>query len=693
MRKLSLAVAALFVSVAFGQSSADTVPGAVSAAANLGTPDPTMRIDISIWMKMHDKLQFDQALEDLYNPDSPSFHHWLTVSDLSRYAPTSAEIRLVRNELETHGFTITYVDASRFLIRAQGPVSSVESAFHTKIENFRKDDGRAFYANVAEARLAGPAASLVEAVSGLDNLGKKPMLKHRMDLRTGKPAAGIPLATAPRGFTFADFFTTDCFGTTPETFVVPTGTTGVPKATYTGNRYAPADFFQCGYTPSDMQKAYGLDEVYQHGFRGEGQTIVIVDAFGSPTIQQDANAFAQLSGLPQLTADNFQIVYPLGKPDPFQDDWIDETSLDVEWAHAIAPNARIVLLVLPSEVADQDFQFAIFYAAIHGLGSNISNSYGCFEFDVSKATLRAYDFVISLAASLGISTNYASGDSGDTGVGQPIGEASTPSDSPHATSVGGTSLGIPDGHGRTVQVGWGTIDNTLNFDPFFTDPPNTHAEFFGGSGGGESVVFPKPLYQRNLPGRGRQQPDISAVGDPFTGGVFVWTPTGGQQQLGVVGGTSLSTPIFSAIWALANQRAGHLLGNAAPAIARMPRSAVLDVVPINSPTNPSGVIVDANGTTAYSAADLLAPALQTKSFTALFAALTTGTAGSAQLWHRHLVDGQQGMGQRNRFRHTEWNGIHRGGRGAGSGWTAVIRKLPQWVTNAHSSNGLVTFKR
>jgi subtilase family serine protease len=239
-----------------------------------------------------------------------------------------------------------------------------------KIQNFRKD-GQAFYANVTEARLTGPAASLVEAVSGLDNLGKKPMLKRRIDLRSG------------------------------------------PKATYTGNRYAPADFLECGYVPSDMQKAYGLDEVYQQGIRGEGQTIVIVDPFGSPTIQEDANAFSQMTGLPPLTADNFQIVYPLGKPNPFQDDWLDETSLDVEWAHAIAPNAHIVLLVLPSEVEDQDFQFAIFYAALHGLGSNISNSYGCFEFDVSKATLRGYDFVISIAAALGISTNYASGDSGD----------------------------------------------------------------------------------------------------------------------------------------------------------------------------------------------------------------------------------------------------------------------------------------
>lgn len=621
-----LVVAALFVPVAFGQSSPDTVPGAVGVATSVGSPDPAMQMGISVWMRMHNKPQFDQALEDLYNPDSPSFHHWMTVADLSRYAPTDSDIQLVRNELEAHGFTITYVDANRFLIRAQGPVSGVESAFHTKIRNFRKD-GRTFYANVEEARLTGPAASLVEAISGLDNLGKKSRAQQRVDLRTRKPAAGVPVARVRGEGTIADFFTTDCFGTAPQTFVVPTDANGLPKGTYTGNRYDPDDFLECGYAPSDVQKAYGLDKVYQQGVRGEGQTIVIVDPFGSPTIQEDTNVFSQMTGLPPLTADNFETIFPLGAPNPFQDDWVLETSLDVQWAHAIAPGARIVLLVLPSEVEDQDFQFAILYAAIHGLGSSISNSYGCFEFDVSKATLRAYDFVISIAAALGISTNYASGDSGDTGLGKSIGEASTPSDSPHATSVGGTSLGIPDGHGGAAQVGWGTIQNTLNFDPILTDPPNTATAFFiGGSGGGESVVFPKPLYQRNLPGRGRQQPDIAAVGDPFTGGVFVWTPTGEQQQLGVIGGTSLSTPIFSAIWALANQRAGHLLGNAAPAIAHMPPTAVLDVVPVSSPTNPSGVIVDANGTTAYSAADLLTPALQTERFYSALCSFGDGAA-------------------------------------------------------------------
>src|SRR5262249_38632525 len=106
--------------------------------------------------------------------------------------------------------------------------------------------------------------------------------------------------------------------------------------------------------------------------------------------------------------------------------------------------------------------------------------------------------------------------------------------------------------------------------------------------------------------------------------MFVLTPTDEPQQIQVIGGTSLSTPIFSAIWALANQKAGHLLGNAAPAIAHMPPSAVLDVLPLTSPTNTSGVITDVNGTKSYSPADLLAPALQTQTFYSAFCAFNGG---------------------------------------------------------------------
>jgi subtilase family serine protease len=97
-------------------------------------------------------------------------------------------------------------------------------------------------------------------------------------------------------------------------------------------------------------------------------------------------------------------------------------------------------------------------------------------------------------------------------------------------------------------------------------------------------------------------PDISAVADPYTGGIVVLS-----GQVGVIGGTSLACPIFSAIWTLADQEAGKPLGQAAPLIATLPSGAVNDIVPFGSSTNVSGSIEDSNGTTFYSSDTLLAP--------------------------------------------------------------------------------------
>jgi len=135
--------------------------------------------------------------------------------------------------------------------------------------------------------------------------------------------------------------------------------------------------------------------------------------------------------------------------------------------------------------------------------------------------------------------------------------------------------------------------------------------FDGGAGGGESVFIAQPAWQKGLgiPGPGRQQPDISAVADPFTGAIFV---TGGE--VGVVGGTSLASPVFSAIWTLADQKAGVALGQAAPLIARFPGGAVKDIVPLGSPTNVAGIVFDASGATFYSSDTLLAPLFTTTTY-------------------------------------------------------------------------------
>jgi subtilase family serine protease len=129
-----------------------------------------------------------------------------------------------------------------------------------------------------------------------------------------------------------------------------------------------------------------------------------------------------------------------------------------------------------------------------------------------------------------------------------------------------------------------------------------------GSGGGESVFFQKPRYQRMLPGMGRQVPDISALADPQMGAIIVQTDqTSGKQVYYAIGGTSLAAPLFSAIWTLADQAAHESLGQAAPIISKMPAFAIRDILPIKvKKTNTTGSILF-RGTqlTNYTAAQLL----------------------------------------------------------------------------------------
>jgi subtilase family serine protease len=157
------------------------------------------------------------------------------------------------------------------------------------------------------------------------------------------------------------------------------------------------------------------------------------------------------------------------------------------------------------------------------------------------------------------------------------------------------------------------------------DPP-TGGEFFAGSGGGPANCvtknshffppictggFPKPSYQgKSVPGKYRQLPDISWLADPFTGAVILISIPGQspEQVWQVVGGTSLSTPMFSALWAIANQEAldggGTELGQAAPYLYSLPARTLHDIVPVTSKTNVTGSVQDVNGTTEYSAAQL-----------------------------------------------------------------------------------------
>jgi subtilase family serine protease len=620
---------ALTSATGFAQSLDRHVAPAISSLGkNLGQESPSTRLTLTAWLNLHNRQALDAKVKDLYTPGAPSFHKWLTGADLKQFAPTTAELEAVKAELIANGLTVTSADDFNLSVRFEGSTANVERAFHTQINRYLVK-GELVHTSSMLPHLGGGAAGLVQHVAGLNGMKGKPMILKATDPKTGKPFKGMPLATAKSkadGLVYAS----ECFyapgkvtltglnaldGVTPVTSKFSGLTFGANPANTLQGTLAP-----CGYSPSEIQKFYGLDVAYGLGYIGTGQTIVIIDAYLEPTALPDLTAFSQLYHLPAITSGNFKEYNPYAANAPGAEYGTDqETDLDVQWAHATAPGAKIALVEAFSE-DEEDMQAAAMWAVTKHLGNVISFSYGYPESLTGPYASGIFDEIAELAAAQGISIHVASGDYGDFGPTTAFGLAGPDvsgwfADSPYATAVGGTSIGTSPVDGAVTTVGWGNNIDFLSFnatEPF--DPPQP--EYYYGSGGGASSYFAKPSYQSKLPGKARLLPDVSAIADPDTGAEFVYTdPSSGLQYVGVVGGTSLATPVFSGIWTLANEVAGVSLGQAAPWVAAAAGTPFLtDVVPVTGPANVTGSVTDPQGTTAYSADDLSQPLGTTTQF-------------------------------------------------------------------------------
>jgi subtilase family serine protease len=281
-----------------------------------------------------------------------------------------------------------------------------------------------------------------------------------------------------------------------------------------------------GLAPATIKSAYNFPTSLT---AGAGKTIAIVDAFDHPKAESDLNVFSSQYQLPACTTANgcFQKVDQRGGTNyPRKNSgWALEIALDIEWAHAIAPGARILLVEADSN-SFANLLAAEDYAKTHA--TYVSNSWGASEFSGEAS----YD---SHFSQTGVSVFVSSGDNGLP--------AEYPSSSPNVISVGGTTLNFGPGGAFSSETGW------------------------SGSGGGCSVYESKAPAQStgsvNCNGK-RATPDVSLDADPASG-VSVYDSFRYQGQSGwwQVGGTSASSPMWAARSAVAGAvvNAGYVYGS------------------------------------------------------------------------------------------------------------------------------------
>ncbi len=543
-----------------------THPSWASVSARVSAqPVTTGTVSARVYLARQDPAGLAAYAAAVSQPGNAAYGQFLSPAQVqARFGPTSAQIAAVQAWLTGAGLTVTSVnDSVDGYVAVSGPVSDAAQAFSVTFQNFRGPDKRTDRAPAQSASAPASVGSAVLGVTGLDTA------THQM-----KPGDTLPppnpnyWVAGPCSQYYAQKIATN-----------------VPTAY---GKHQPWNV--CGYTPSQVRGAYGVST---SGMTGKGQTVAIVDAYASPTMQADANQFGTVLGDKPFRPGQYQEHLPSTFTDTAACDapgWYQEQTVDVEQVHGEAPDAN-VRFVAGASCNDPDLLTALAYIVDNHLASIVSNSWG--EPTQYETMASEFDQVFEVGAIEGIGFFFSSGDRGYESPGEDGAssyvQTDYPPSSPWVTSVGGTSLAIGQARNYQFETSWGTIQDPLaaNGTSWSSPPPGTYPEDYDGSaGGGVSTVYEQPFYQRgvvpyslatHLPDGTtsttpmRVEPDVSALADPSTGvlvGQTTLQPDGTSYafSLSRIGGTSVACPVFAGIEADAQQAAGHVLGFANPAI-------------------------------------------------------------------------------------------------------------------------------
>jgi subtilase family serine protease len=531
-----------------GGSSRVAVRGSVPAWAtpkNLhGVANARGTMDIHVLLGWRDTKGLAAYVRSVTNPKSSGYGHYLSAAAFhAAYSPSKASAAKVASWLRSQGLKVTAGPASRLWVAATGSVAAVQKAFGTKINVYRSH-GELLRAPASAPTVPASLKSIVKGVTGISDL-----FAHTND---PAPPPGAFVVAQPCSAYWAEKMATN-----------------KPPAYGQIQPYTP-----CGYSPQQIQGAYGITGAIKSGNDGSGVTVAVIDAFYNPTLVPDLKQYSKNHDLPapDISLKKFP---PYTADDARQQGWYGEQALDVDAVHGMAPGAHILYVGAKSN-SNTALDHAMAYVLDNEAADETTNSYGFLGENVPGSVIQEEEALFAQAAAEGIGTYFSSGDSGDE-IGN-LGYRSTdyPASSPNVTAVGGTSLGVDANNSYRLETGWGTSVSNLSHGDWDPAPPGNY--FYGG-GGGTSRIFAEPWYQVPVVpeslsgyfgGEGRVVPDIALDGDPNTGyllGITQTFPDGsvkyGEQR---IGGTSLSSPLLAGIMALAQQRAGHPLGFINPAL-------------------------------------------------------------------------------------------------------------------------------
>jgi subtilase family serine protease len=572
-RSALAAVAALAAVVAVSTSTAaspraalaGSVPPWATSANFKGAAPSSDYVGFRVYLGWKNAAQAAALAQAVSDPKSSSYRKYLSPGQFrQQFAPSQSDVGAVQSWLRSQGMSVVYTPTNNHYVSAEGTVAQVQSAFGATLNEYSVA-GTTLRAPATSLSVPSSLATIIASVVGIDqsqdlvhpdNIG--PDAPPSAGFRVGHPCSsywGELITSAP-----------------------------IPPAYGQQLPYTP-----CGYTPTQLRGAYGIAG---SGYDGSGQTVAIIDAYASPTIVTDVNQFSTAFGLPTLSPSQFhQVVAPGTYRHPgsnAQDPqgWYGEETLDVEAVHEMAPRANIVYVGAPNNY--QDLDAALNHVVDQKLAQIVTNSYGFSSEFLPVGYIKPYNDTFIQAAIEGIGLYFSSGDNGDETTNGTR-TVDWPASSPWVTAVGGTSLGVGAANDYLFETGWSTGRAVLLGDNTWSTLPGV---YFGGAGGGTSRLFAQPSYQAGVVptsisqyfggAPGRAVPDVADLADPNTGMLVGQTqtfPDGTYWDTYRIGGTSVASPLFAGVMALADQAAGAPHGFANPALyAQAGTSAFHDVV-------------------------------------------------------------------------------------------------------------------